>query len=119
MAAACSEALRANIDPSSLYTFWDVMDPTAMVKRICQGFAGRYGLVHIKEIGLDEGFHLHMGLTPLSRGRTDWVSFFSQIAPHVPDDSWVILEHVLSLEEGRESIALVREAARAAGVELI
>jgi hypothetical protein len=39
-------------------------------------------------------------------------------APHVPTDSWVILEHVGSMEEARRSAAFLRAAARRAGVEL-
>jgi hypothetical protein len=33
------------------------------------------------------------------------------MAPHMPDDSWVILEHVQTPEEGRASLALLRTAA--------
>jgi hypothetical protein len=40
------------------------------------------------------------------------------MAPHLPEDSWAILEHVLSPEEGRASVAFLRAAAAEAGVEL-
>ena len=113
-----SDALRANVDPTSLYTYWDVLDPRESLERTCAGFAGHYGLVHIKEVGLEEGFHVRMGLTPLANGRSDWVKLLQYAGQHLPDDAWVVLEHVLSVEEGRESIRIVREAAKAAGVTL-
>jgi len=36
-----------------------------------------------------------------------------------PEDSWMIVEHVQTSEEGRASLAQVRSAAIEAGVELI
>lgn len=113
-----SDALRANVDPTSLYTYWDVLDPRESLERTCAGFAGHYGLVHIKEVGLEEGFHIRMGLTPLGNGLSDWVTLLRYAEQHLADDAWVVLEHVLSVEEGRESIRIVRDAARAAGVTL-
>lgn len=113
-----SDALRVNIDPTSLYDYWDLWNPQATVERVCTDLAGHYGLVHVKEVALDEGFHIHAGLAPLGEGPTDWGQMLGLIAPHVPDDSWVILEHVQTAEEGRASLALVREAAKAAGVTL-
>jgi len=113
-----SDALRANVDPSSLYSFWEALDPTDTVTAVCTRLAGHYGLVHLKEVGVDEGFHVHMGLRPLGDGRTDWAGLLRLVEPHLPDDSWVILEHVLSPDEGRESCRRVRDAARRAGVEL-
>jgi sugar phosphate isomerase/epimerase len=113
-----SDALRANVDPSSLYSFWESLRPQATVEAVCNGLAGHYGLVHIKEVGVWEGFHLHMGLVPLGKGHTDWAHMLRLIPPHLPDDSWVVLEHVLSPEEGRESFRRLMAAAREAGVTL-
>ena len=113
-----SDALRANVDPSSLYDFWDAVAPAAMVQRVCTGLAGHVGLVHLKEIGIDEGLHIHMALTPIGQGRTDWAQLLKLVEPHVPDDSWVILEHALSADEARASVAIIRDAAQQAGVTL-
>lgn len=113
-----SRALKANVDPTSLYTYWDVLDPQASLEKTCEGFAGHYGLVHIKEVGLEEGFHIRMGLTPLAKGRSDWVRLLRYAGRHLADDAWVVLEHVLSPDEGRDSIRIVRDAAKAAGVIL-
>jgi sugar phosphate isomerase/epimerase len=110
--------LRANVDPSSLYNYEDLLDPRGRVEEVCKGLVGHYGLVHLKEIALQEGLHIQAGLAPLGKGATDWAQLLGLIAPHVPADSWVILEHVLSPEEGRASYALLREAARLAGVKL-
>ena len=57
-------------------------------------------------------------VTPLGQGNTDWAEMLRLIAPHVPNDSWVILEHVLSADEGRASLKLLRSLAEEAGVEL-
>lgn len=113
-----SKALRVNIDPTSLYDFADLVDPAPMVGRLCDALGPHTGLIHVKEVGLAEGFHLHAGLVPIGEGPTDWADFLGRIAPHTPDDSWLILEHVLSPEEGRNSIALLRDAAGAAGIDL-
>ncbi len=110
--------LRANVDPSSLYIYEDLLDARSKVEKVCKGLAGHYGLVHIKDIAMGEGFHIHAALAPLGQGPTDWAQFLGLIAPHVPDDSWVILEHVSSPEEGRTSYRLLRDAAEKMGVEL-
>ena len=113
-----SEALRVNVDPTSLYAYWDLWDPTETVARVCTELVGHYGLVHLKEVGLDEGFHIHAGLVPLGEGPTDWRQVLRLVAPHLPEDSWAILEHVQTPAEGRASLALLRDAAEAEGVVL-
>jgi sugar phosphate isomerase/epimerase len=113
-----SDALRINVDPSSLYDYADLLDPRAKVQEVCSSLAGDYGLVHIKEVALSEGFHIHAGLVPLGEGPTDWEQVLRLIGPNVPEDSWVILEHVQTAEEARASVALLRSAAARVGVEL-
>jgi sugar phosphate isomerase/epimerase len=113
-----SGALCVNIDVTSLYTYWDLWESSATVRHICTALAGHYGLGHIKEIALADGFHMHAGLAPLGSGVTDWEQVLRLMAPHLPADSWLILEHVQSLEEGRASLALLRAAAARAGVVL-
>lgn len=114
-----SEALCINVDPTSLYTYWDLWDPRETVSRVCTELAGHYGLAHLKEVALDEGFHIHAGLAPLGQGATDWAQVLRLMAPNMPQDSWAILEHVQTPEEGRASLALLRKAAEAEGVILI
>ena len=113
-----SDALRINVDVTSLYAYWDLWEPSATVHRICTSLAGHYGLAHVKEVALSEGFHIHAGLAPLGQGNTDWAQVLSLMAPHVPEDSWVILEHVQTPEEARNSVSILRKAADAAGVTL-
>jgi sugar phosphate isomerase/epimerase len=110
--------LRCNVDPSSLYNYEDLLDPRARVDAVCRGLAGHYGLVHLKEIALIEGFHISAGLAPLGKGNTDWSQMLALIAPHVPSDAWVMYEHVLSAEEGREGYRWLQAAADRAGVTL-
>ena len=113
-----SDALRANVDPSSLYDFHQALHPAETVEKVCSGLAGHYGLVHLKEIGVEKGFHLKMGLTPIGDGHTDWAMLLGLVAAHVPGDSWVILEHCLSAEEARQNRARILDAADQAGVTL-
>ena len=113
-----SDSLRCNVDVTSLYDYWDLWDPRSKVEQTCTGLAGHYGLGHLKEIALQEGFHIQAGLAPLGQGPTDWAQVLRLMAPHMPDDSWAVLEHVLSPEEARASVALLRAAAAEVGVAL-
>jgi sugar phosphate isomerase/epimerase len=113
-----SSALRANLDPSSLYGYREAVAPDAFVASLCQGLAGHYGLVHLKEIAVLEGFHLHMGLCPIGAGNTNWGQLLHLAAPHVPSDGWTIIEHVASADEAQKSLRIIRDAAAGAGVEL-
>jgi sugar phosphate isomerase/epimerase len=113
-----ADALRINIDVTSLYAYWDLWDSEETVEHVCTTLAGHYGLGHLKEVALEEGFHIHAGLAPIGTGVTDWAEVLRLMAPHLPDDSWVILEHVLSPEEGRRSYAYLQDAADKAKVTL-
>jgi hypothetical protein len=106
------------VDVTSFYDYWDLWNSQDTVRQVCTKLAGLYGLVHIKEVALAEGFHIHAGLAPLGAGPTDWTAVLAQVAPHVPADSWVILEHVQTAEEARASVALLRDAAARAGATL-
>lgn len=114
-----SDSLRCNVDPTSLYDFRNAVGPEQIVRETCEGLAGHVGLVHVKEVAVAEGFHLHMGLAPLAEGHTDWALLLERIAPHVPEDSWVILEHILSLQQGGEDYRILIDAAGRAGVDLL
>jgi sugar phosphate isomerase/epimerase len=113
-----SNALRINIDVTSLYSYHEMWFPEKTVESICMLLIGHYGLVHIKDIALQEGFHIHIDLAPLGSSPTNWSQFLRLAAPHVPADSWVILEHVQTPDEAQRSLALLRNAAEAAQVEL-
>jgi sugar phosphate isomerase/epimerase len=113
-----TDALRCNVDPSSLYSFRELVDSRAMVEQVCALLTGHYGLVHIKDIALNDGFHLHAGFAPLGQGPTDWVQMLRLVAPHVPGDSWVIIEHCLTPQQARADVAFLRTAATRADVTL-
>ncbi len=113
-----SEALRCNLDVTSFYTWEEMWDSRKSIAHTCETLAGHYGLVHVKELALADGFHIHIGLGPLSGGATDWADVLTRVAPHMPADSWLILEHVATPEEAAESLALLRAAAERAGVVL-
>ena len=84
------------------------------VERVCTRLAGHYGLGHIKDIALKEGFHLNAELAPLGSSPTDWAQVLRLMEPHLPEDGWLILEHVSSPEEARSGVAYLRDAARQA-----
>jgi sugar phosphate isomerase/epimerase len=113
-----SDALRVNIDVTSLYDVRDMWNPSQTVKHSCTSLAGHYGLGHIKDVALAEGFHIHMGLGPLGSSNTDWSQVLRLMQPNMPEDSWLILEHVSSPEEADSSLERLREAAVKAGVAL-
>lgn len=113
-----TDALRVNIDVTSLYSYEDVWKPEPKVAHICQTLAGHYGLVHLKGVALKEGFHIHIALAPITEDQTDWSQVLGLVALHLPDDSWCILEHILTPEEARASVAHLQQAAKNAGVTL-
>lgn len=114
-----SEALRVNIDVTSYYDYQDFLDPSATIQQVCTALAGHYGLGHLKDIALKEGFHLHAELAPLGSSPTDWAEVLRLMQPNMPSDSWLILEHVQSPDEARQSVSLVREAASRTGITLV
>ncbi len=113
-----SPALCINIDVTNFYDLHDMWDSTATIRHVCRDLKGHYGLVHFKDVLLKEGFHIHVDLAPLDGGVTDWGLVLEEVAPHVPEGSWVIVEHVGSLEEARTSVALVRQLARSRSLPL-
>jgi sugar phosphate isomerase/epimerase len=113
-----TDALRVNIDVTSLYDYQDMLAPSAKVEHICTALVGHYGLGHMKGVALKEGFHIHIELAPITEDPTDWAQVLKLIAPNLPADSWAILEHVLSPEEARASFSYLGEAAASAGVTL-
>lgn len=113
-----SDALRINIDVTSLYNYQDMWDASAKIETTCNSLAGHYGLGHIKDVELKEAFHIHVDLAPLGSSGTDWSNVLALMSPHLPDDSWLILEHVSTPEEAEQSLALLRQSAEQAGVTL-
>lgn len=116
--AGGSDALRCNIDVTSLYNYQDIWDPAPKVAHICTGLADHYGLGHVKGVALKDGFHIHIELAPITEDTTDWAQMLRLMAPHMPADSWLILEHMFTPEEARASLAYLRKAADDAGVSL-
>jgi sugar phosphate isomerase/epimerase len=114
-----SDALRINIDPTSLYGYWEMIDSDAFVAHMTSTLARHYGVVHINEITPTNEFPIHSNMVPLGEKPTDWAHFLSCVALHVPKDSWVILEHTQSAQETRNSVKILRDAAQQVGVSLV
>jgi sugar phosphate isomerase/epimerase len=113
-----SPALRVNLDVTNFFGLDEMWDCTETVRNACRSLAGHYGLVHVKDVVLREGFHIHVDLAPIDEGACDWTLMLKEAAPHVPDDSWVVLEHIASPEEARRCTAYLRHCAAEAGVTL-
>ena len=62
------------------------------VERICNGLAAHYGLGHLKGAALKDSVHIHAELAPITYDTTDWAQTLCLMAPHMPADSWLILE---------------------------
>ena len=116
--AGNSDALRCNVDVTSLYDYHDLWEPDQKVADICNGLAGHYGLGHLKGVALKDGFHIHIELAPITEDPTNWAQVLELMAPHVPEDSWVILEHIATPEEARASLTYLRELSQQVGVSL-
>lgn len=112
-----SPALKITFDPTSLYDFAALVEPTPFIEEMARQLSQCIGLVHLKEVALSEGFHLHAGLVPIGRGRTDWGALLRAVAPFAPADSWVLLEHVAP-EDAESAIGQIRAAAEKVGVRL-
>lgn len=110
-----SPALRVTFDISNFYDFAALLEPAPLLARAARALAPCCGLVHLKEIALTPGFHLHAGLAPLGGGHTDWTEVLRHALPIAPAGGWVLVEHCQSPAEARASIALTRAAAAAAG----
>lgn len=118
MARVNSPALKVNIDVTSLYSYNDILDPALRIRAVCRELRGHYGLVHLKEVALRDGFHIHIDLSPIGDGPTDWGLVLAEAAPFVPPDSWLVIEHVQDADEARRSVGIVRAAAAAHGIAL-
>lgn len=113
-----SDALRINIDVTSFYGYWEMWDSARLISHVCTSLKGHYGLGHIKDICLAEGFHIQIGLAPLGSSSTDWSQVLRLMDPHIPNDAWVILEHVSDAKEAASSLQFLRKAASEAGITL-
>ena len=101
---AGSERLRINLDVTSFYDLHALIDPDPLCDKLCYDLKDFIGLIHVKEVRLNESFHIHADLAPVTEGPTDWERVLRRAMPSAPVDSWVIVEHVQSGEEAQRSI---------------
>ena len=106
-----SPALKINLDITSLYDLKDLIDPEPICRSVMPKLEGKVGIVHLKGIALQEGFHIQAGLAPITDDPTDWKLVLEETNRVVDDDTWAILEHVLSEEEGDRSIPFIKQIA--------
>jgi len=91
--------------------------PTEATKHICETLAGQYALVHRKDLAVTTGVHVHIDETPLGTGVMDWETALCCIARDLPQDGYLIYEHVKTPDDARTGVRLLRELADRAGVE--
>lgn len=113
-----SKALRINLDVASLYDLDALMNPEFFCVSLCRKLQGHAGLVHLKDIKLEEKFHIHADLTPLGKGVTNWKQVIENVVPWLDEESWLVIEHVQSSEEAGSSIKLIRDLCAEAGFRL-
>ena len=113
-----SSAIKINLDITSLYDLKDLIDPEPICRTMIPKYNGKVGIVHFKGIALDEGFHIHAGLKPITEDPTDWRFVLEETSKVVEADTWVILEHVLSEEEGEKSIMHIKNLASELHIDL-
>jgi len=104
-----SKALRCNLDVTSLYDLNDFIDPKPLWLNVCAKLKGHIGIVHIKDVSLSDGFHIHANLSPITEGVTDWKFALDLIEKTIPEQCWVMLEHVQNAEEAKKSIGFLRK----------
>lgn len=113
-----SKALKINLDITNFYNLEALIDPDPVCRRLIPQLTGHVGIVHVKDIGMDDGFHIHAGLKPITEGPTDWGLVLELAATAAEPDVWLLLEHVLSKAEADGSIAHLRALAADKGVPL-
>lgn len=104
-----ADRLRINLDVSSLYDLHALLDPEPFCEALCTALTGKIGLIHVKDIKLEEGFHIHANLAPVTEGPTNWEQVLDLSLPQLAANSWLILEHVQSTEEAARSLSHLRE----------
>ncbi len=91
-----------NRSPEAIRAFAESLQP--LIRRGSQLLEDHIGIVHLKELALTDDFHIHAGLAPIGEGPTDWASLLRSIRDVIKTDVWVLIEHVLTYDEGVSSI---------------
>ncbi|MBK1875515.1 sugar phosphate isomerase/epimerase family protein [Pelagicoccus mobilis] len=99
-----SDRLRITLDVTSFYDFRDMVDPRNTILNACSTLKGHYDLVHLKELAIVPGFHIHSELVAHDAGNTPWDLVLEQCCDQLGSDSWVVIEHIPNLEDGKRSI---------------
>lgn len=110
-----SEALMVNLDVCNLFNWEAMWQPTETVTHLCKTLAGHYSAVHCKDLTVRAGAHLHIDEAPFGKGRVDWKTALRFIGETLPEEGYVILEHVKTAEHARSGVALLRDRVRSAG----
>jgi sugar phosphate isomerase/epimerase len=113
-----SSSLKINLDITNFYDLEALIDPDPVCRKLIPELNGHVGIIHVKDIGLEDGFHIHAGLKPITEGPTDWGLVLELAATAAAPDVWLLLEHVLSKAEANESIAHLRALAADRGITL-
>ncbi len=91
----------------------DTWNPKPTILHACTSLKEHYGLIHLKELALKPGFHAHIELVAHDQGNTPWDYVLENCRAHIPPESWVMIEHIPSLEDGRRTIPAILKLADA------
>jgi sugar phosphate isomerase/epimerase len=112
-----SPALRINLDITNFYGLMELIDPDPICRSFIPQMKGKVGLIHIKDIGLEDGFHIHAKMLPITEGPTNWKLVLEEASRIVEEDIWLILEHVATPEEAEKSLKYLRSIAVEVGIK--
>lgn len=101
--AVGSKWLRCGVDPVNWMTLEHVFDVVAWIDEIFATLDGRVGMVHCKDVILEDELVLHLTERPPGQGVMEYAAYLHQAALADPD-GWAILEHT-----PKESIPKARE----------
>jgi len=111
-----SENLKVSLDVAGVYDVADIWNPVPKTTHVCRALREHIGILHLKEIGMVPGYYVQLELLAHGSGATPWDVVLRECADHVPEDSWVIIEHIESLEDGRAAVPLITRIAQDLGI---
>jgi len=112
-----SEHLKVSLDVSGMYEVTDIWNPRPKVLENCRLLKDHIGLLHLKEVDMVPGYYVQIELAPHDKGPTPWDLILKECSDSVPEDSWVIIEHIANLDDGRRAVALMKKTAQSLGIE--
>jgi len=103
-----SSRVMVTLDTCNFLHFKDLWNPFPRIADICAQLKGHYTSVHLKNVDLAPGTHLHINEVPFLTGKVEWAPILKIIKRDTPN-AYLILEKVKSEEEALVGITAIRE----------